>query len=445
MHGGANSLKKSHEKNLKKNLKKERKHLMKKIIALVLVLAMFFALAACGAPASSTTAGTTASGATTAGTTAAGSTTASAAKVKIGHYGPLTGSNSTTGNAGLDAFKLAIKLKNAAGGLNGQQIEGVYYDDAGTTEGAVKAVTRLIDTDKVQLLLGSQLSGNLQATGAQVEAAKIPEVGTGVSPVWLNNGWKFLFRALSDNAGGIKPIVDAMTQLGTTKLATLVYQDEGSISSAKQIVAEVKSRGTITITTEEVSQPNDTDWTGQLSKIVNTKPNGVMLFVQGEQASQMIKQLRNLGYKGYVYGPETMSLPKIREVGGTTANGIVFFAPHVIPDKVEEANSDLEKAFLDAYVKEYGKIPVSDVAYRVYDGMQILFKGVEDAKSVDGQKVRDAIAKISGLKLLAGTADFTKFTNGNCMSGMQIYITHGGKNILLSKFLATNPATTYAP
>ena len=58
-----------------------------------------------------------------------------------------------------------------------------HAHDSGTTEGAVKAVTRLIDTDKVQIMLGSQLSGNLQATGAQVEAAKIPEVGTGVSPV----------------------------------------------------------------------------------------------------------------------------------------------------------------------------------------------------------------------------------------------------------------------
>lgn len=423
---------------------------MRKILALVLALSMILALAACGTTATTAaaTTATTKTGSTTVAgsTTAAGTTTAAlAGKVKIGHYGPITGSNSTTGNAGLDAFKLAIKLKNASGGLLGSQIDSVYYDDAGTTEGAVKAVTRLIDTDKVNLLLGSQLSGNLQASGALVEAAKISEVGTGVSPVWLQNGWKYLFRALSDSKGGIVPLVDAMVQLGTTNLATLVYQDEGSISSAKLIVEEVKKRGTIKITTEEVSQPNDTDWTGQLSKIISTKPNGIMLFVQGEQASQMMKQLRNLGYKGYVYGPETMSLPKIRQVSGDLANGIVFFAPHVIPDKVEEANSDLEKAFLEAYVKEYGKMPVSDVAYRVYDGMQILFKGVEDAKAIDGAKVRDAIAKISGLKLLAGTADFSKFTDGNCMSGMQVYITHGGKNILLSKFLASNPATTYKP
>lgn len=411
---------------------------MKKFLALVLALSMILALAACGSTAT-TTAATTKAGGTTAATTASG------AKIKIGHYGPLTGSNATTGNAGLNAFKLAIKLKNASGGLNGQQIEGVYYDDAGTTEGAVKAVTRLIDTDKVQLLLGSQLSGNLQATGAQVEAAKIPEVGTGVSPVWLKNGWKFLFRALGDNTGGPVPLVDAMVKLGTTQLAVLTYQDEGSISISTQVVAEAKKRGTITVVSEQVSQPNDTDWTGQLSAIVSKKPNGVCLFVQGEQASQMIKQLRNLGYKGYVYGPETMSLPKIREVGGATANGIVFFAPHVVPDKAEDANSDLEKAFLEAYVKEYGSLPVSDVAYRVYDGMQILFKGVEDAKSVEGQKVRDAIAKISGLKLMAGTADFTKFTDGNCMSGYQIYITHGGKNVLLSKFLASNPVDTYKP
>lgn len=364
--------------------------------------------------------------------------------IKIGHFGPLTGAISASGQYAEKGLRLKVKQINEAGGINGKQLELIAYDDKGTAEAAVKAATRLIDEDKVTAIIGSQLSGNIQAAGERVEAAKVPLVGTGVSPVWLSNGWTYLFRALSNSTGGAAPLAEAMKQLGSTKVATIVYQDEGSMSAAKQVVEAMKAAG-IEITDEEVFQPNDTDWTGQFSKMISTNPNGILLLAQGEHVAPMMTQLRGLGYKGYVYGQETMSLPDIRKVGGENANGIVFYAPHCVPDAVEEANTDKEKAFLEAFSKEYGEMPASDVAYRAYDAMTILAEGLTKANSTDGTAIRDALKGISGLEVLAGTIDYTQFDNGEGMKGMQVFITHNGKNMLLDNFLKDNAADTYKP
>lgn len=421
---------------------------MKKALAVLMSAILMLSLAACGGGTSSTAAekgkseGSQAvSGSGTSET--GGEPAASGEVIKVGYFGPLTGPVSTSGQYAEKGVRLKVKQINDNGGINGKQLELISYDDKSTAEAAVKACTRLIEEDKVNVILGSQLSGNVQACGDRVEKAQIPLVGTGVSPVWLEQGWTYLFRALSNSTGGTGPLYESMKELGCTKLATICYQDEGSISGYNQIMDEVKKQGGIEVTTEEVFQPNDTDWTGQFSRMVATSPNGILLLAQGEQIGPMVKQLRSMGYNGYIYGPETMSLPDIRQVAGDAANGIVFYAPHCVPDAPEEANTEMETEFLNAFVEEYGEMPASDVAYRTYDAMTIIEEGLKNAASLDGPAIRDAIKGINGLEVLAGTIDYSQSDNGEGMKGMQIFITHAGKNSLLKNFLESNPADTY--
>jgi len=352
----------------------------------------------------------------------------------IGHYGGFTGAVATAGSNGRDGILLAVKLWNEKGGVLGGQIGVELYDDGSTTEGAVKGVSYLLDQVGVDGLIGSQLSGNIQATGDLVEAYQIPEVATGMNPAWLQKGWTYLFRALPNSSGGAAPLVDAMETLGSTKIASLVYQDDGNTSAYKQVKAVIESRDTVEIINEQQAMVGETDWTGALSAIINAQPSGVIIFAQAEQGSLMVKQIRNLGYTGYIYGCETFSSTDMRNVAGDAANGIVFFAPHCVPDSPEEGNSEAEIAFLTAWVEEYGKMPISDVAYRAFDATNVLLTAVEKAGTKDGPTVRDTIANMQ-IQLLAGPADYSAYDNGECLSGQQIYVTHGGKNIGWAKYL----------
>ena len=416
--------------------------MMKKILAILLAVLLIATLAACGGGGDTDTAATPAPPAG-GGETTADPPEASDEPILIGHFGPLTGPISASGQYAHLGVELAVALINEEGGLLGRPVELIVYDDAGTPEAAVRAAERLIEEDHVIGIIGSQLSGNVQAAGDRIEAAQIPIVATGVAPVITSNGWQYLFRALANSGGGAGPLVDAMVELGTTRLATIVFQDEGSMSSAEMILDAVANTN-IEVTTEEIFQPGDTDWTGQFSRMIATDPDGILLQAQGEHIGPMMMQLRALGYTGYVFGPETMSLPDIRAVGGDAANGIVFFAPHVIPDAIEEAGTDLEREFLENFVRVHGQFPGSDVAYRAFDAMTILAEGIRRAGSTDGAAIADAIRNMSGLQLLAGVADFTQFDNGESMSGMQVFITHNGRNQLFSSFLADYPIDYYS-
>lgn len=396
---------------------------MKKGLALLLAGTMVLSLAACSGSQSSS------AGTSTETTAAVGDV------IKLGYFGPETGPNSMTGQEARKGAQLKVKQINEAGGLLEKQVSLIVYDDKGTPEGAVKAATRLVEDDKVSAIVGSQLSSNLQAAGDKIEKGGIPCVGTGLGPVWLKNGWEYFFRSQGNSESGAVPLNDVMEQVGVKSLAVMIAQDEGSISSAKLVTEELEKRGIIDIVTSEVSQNTDTDWTGQLSKMISTKPDGIFLSVQVEQAGPMIKQVRGLGYTGFIFGNECLGMPDVRLVAGDAANGSIYYAVHVIPDSIEEANSEKEKAFLQAFVDEYGALPIGDVAYRTFDAVTIIAEGIEKAGTSEPTAIRDSIKQINNLEVLAGTIDYTQFDNGEGMVGTQIFITENGRNYLLDKYV----------
>lgn len=355
--------------------------------------------------------------------------------IRIGYYGPFTGANATTGVATFEGISIAIDEWNQNGGLLGKQIELVYYDDAGVTEAAVKAVTRLIDNDNVVGIIGSQMSANIVATGDMIEASKIPQVSCGLSASWLDQGYTYLFRTVPENTTGTESLARAIEEVGTTKLAVLCSKDEGSQSSCGQTLAALEAGGIVEVTIRTECTEDDTDWTGQLSSMLATNPDGVYLSIIGEYAGQVIKQLRSMGYTGYVFGHEVMSLNEIREIAQDGADGVIFFSTYNRPDAYEDCAPGIEKHYWDLHQQMYGTIPTNDNSYKGYDEANILFTAIKNAGSTDGTAIRDALAKLSGLECLAGTADYTAFDDGNGFASMNMYIITGGKIVLLSDYL----------
>ena len=134
----------------------------KKFLALVTASALALSLAACGGSSSSAASSAPAASGATSG--AAGS---SSGTFKLGVIGPLTGENAIYGQAVANGAQIAVDEINAAGGVKGKPLELVVYDDKSSPEGAVKAVTRMVDVDKVVAMVGSNSSPNIIA-GADI-------------------------------------------------------------------------------------------------------------------------------------------------------------------------------------------------------------------------------------------------------------------------------------
>jgi branched-chain amino acid transport system substrate-binding protein len=164
----------------------------------------------------------------------------------------------------------------------------------------------------------------------------------------------------------------------------------------------------ITVTTAEVYVEGDTDYSGQIAKIINTNPDAVFCSTFSVTQSAFAKQLRQLGYNGLVFNKETLSADNIA-VAGDAANYWAFMFPYITYSTVEESpeGTTLRK-FLEDFYAEYNEMPFHDCAYRGYDSMKVLAAAVEKAGTLDGKAVRDALESINDFDGIGGTYDFTQ-------------------------------------
>src|SRR6185312_10578055 len=96
--------------------------------------------------------------------------------IKIGQYASMTGSEATFGVSTDNGVKLAVKQRNAAGGVKGRQIQLITYDDQGKSQEAVTAVTRLIQQDNVVAVLGEVASSRSIAGGQVAQRLGVPMI-----------------------------------------------------------------------------------------------------------------------------------------------------------------------------------------------------------------------------------------------------------------------------
>jgi branched-chain amino acid transport system substrate-binding protein len=353
--------------------------------------------------------------------------------IRIGFYGPLSGPMSLSGIASQQGAELAIKEINAQGGILGRQLLLVPYDDRSSPEQAVRAVTRMIESDNVHVIVGSLHSGNILASAPVVERARIPKLGIGTSPVWLQQGYTYLFRPLANTNIIAVQLVDTIADLGFRRLGALGRSDEYGRTGVEDMRNQLQARGIEIL--EEWFNPGDTDFTGQLTRLIHSNIDALIAYGVDADQGPIMRQARQNGFSGLVFGPESLSVPSVKDVAGRDADGAVFGSSYVIPVRPEDAFDRRHEAFFRAFVAEFGKMPDSQTAMRCYDGVYIIAEAIRRANSLDGTAIRDQIAAMRGFEGLAGVFDFVG-NNGEGINEARIFAIHQGRDILLSDFLA---------
>jgi branched-chain amino acid transport system substrate-binding protein len=348
-------------------------------------------------------------------------------------YGPLSGPSASVGTSGQAGVKIAIKEINARGGVKGRPIELVEYDDQQNTETSVKVVTRLVQQDKVVAIIGSHISGSIFATTPITEEAKIIQMGAGTSPIWTRIGLKYTFRGTARSDLFNEDTYKAMKRMGATRVATIGAETEYAQTGIENFVKMIKAENVMQVVAQEGFTTGDTDFSGQIAKMLNAKPDAVLPYGGGEDLGKIVKQLRQKGYTGYIYGVESLADRQTLEVAGEYANDVIFSCTYFVPGNIADALSPLEKSFLEAHQREYGKLPVSEVSYRDYDGMNILAAAMEKAGDLSGDAIRKTIltSKFTGI---GGTFDFSD-ESGDGLLTSRTFIYSGGKAMLLDEYI----------
>lgn len=410
---------------------------LSKILALGLSLTMF--LTACGAGKTSTKTDETTTGAAVSESTTG---TAEVGEIFIiGNPQPLTGVNAQVGESANMAAELAVKVINKEGGFNGVPIKLVNYDDQGSPEEAVKIANKMIQVDKVDAILGSLTSSNVLAAGGIYNEAKIPTIGTGNSPTWMQQGWEYVFRAGLNTALSMPHVTEKMLNLDVKKVAVFRGLDDAAKTSAETFIEEAKKAG-IEVTTIESYTEGDTDFSGQVAKMINSKPDAVFCSTNGPTQAIFAKQLRQLGFDKLCFNREGIPVDTIN-VAGDAVNNWVFAYPYVVYNSIEEAKDPEMKEFLELYVQAYGVMPFHDCAYRSWDAMMVFWEASKIAGSNDKEAIKDAISKIKDFKSLGGILDFTDGTREG-LHTLNDYIIIDGKYLDFNEWIKAGNITKLA-
>jgi branched-chain amino acid transport system substrate-binding protein len=260
---------------------------------------------------------------------------------------------------------------------------------------------RLILLDKVTAMVGSLHSGNILAAAPILEQYKIPTVGAGTSPTWLEQGYKYLFRAIGNSELSVKELARYAATTDIKRVSIIQSDDEYGRIGAKLFIEHAQKHD-IEILANESFTHGDRDFTGQFARILKGNPQAVFVWALGDDLGSVTKQLRQIGYDGLILGAEGYTLPQVLKVAGSAANNVVFAAQYLLYDTPEEAQDPLLRSFLKRYIDKHGQRPVSDNAYRGYDSVMIIAEAIRRAGNLNTQQIREQISEIENFEGLAG-------------------------------------------
>ncbi|MCE1206772.1 MAG: ABC transporter substrate-binding protein [Spirochaetia bacterium] len=322
--------------------------------------------------------------------------------VKFGVFEPLTGANAGGGALEVEGIKLANELyPTVTVGGKEYKIELVIADNKSDKVEAANAAQRLVDKDKVHVVLGSWGSSLSMAAGPIVKQAKTPAVGLSCTNPLVTKGNEYYFRVcFLDPFQGTVMATYAAKELGAKKAVIIrEVSNDYSVGLAKYFVDSFKqlTGDDASILAELNYNTGDTDFAAQLTEIKKFKPD--VIFAPGNftESALIIKQARELGIKTPFLGGDTWETPEFLDVGKAAVEGAVFSTFFATEVPITETS----KVFLDAYRQKYNKEPAAVTALG-FDGYLVARAAIEKAQSLDKVKIRDEIAKTANFPGAAG-------------------------------------------
>ena len=348
----------------------------------------------------------------------------SADVIKIGVFEPLTGANAAGGALEVEGIRLAHEL-NPTVEVAGKtyNVELVIVDNRSDRIEAANAVQRLVDRDKVHVILGSWGSGYSMA-GGEVSKGKVPSIGLSCTNplVTLGNDWYFRVCFIDDFQGTVMANYAYNDLNARTAVIVQEITNDYSVGLAKFFSDNfIKLTGNPNAILATVSyNTGDQEFSSQLTTIRARNPD--VIFAPGNftESALVIKQARELGITTPIIGGDTWETPEFIEVGGDRVEGSAFSTFFA----AEFAGTPQAKKFLEEYAKRYTKEAAAVTALG-YDGYLVALDAIKRAGSTDPAKIRDAIAKTSGFVGATGTT--TLDVNGDATKSAYIKTVQGGR------------------
>jgi len=379
----------------------------KKQISLLLVLTLTFTLfTGCASKSSSAS---------------APGSSASKDPIRIGLAAALTTDLNMGDTLVLDGTKMAVDEINAKGGIMGRQIKTITEDSANNNTGAINAVNRLINQDKVDVILGTSMSTQILAVKQLVTDAKMMMFGYGSNVKCTQDYPWFVRMRPSDKVAASAAVNYAVDVLKKKRVAITYVSDDFGVG-AKDIMVKLLNDKNLKPVVVATYNGDAKDFSPVLLQIKQNNADIIIDFSHEQTSALLQVQNKKLGINLPVILSAAAVAPTTRNMAGNDA----IEGNYVVADCVLEGNSDAaRKEFIAKYKAEFNKEPDYH-SITAYDAVYLYKQAVETAKSTKSEDVQKAVWQVRGFKGILGEYSFTN-NNGDGRTQLDIGQFKAGK------------------
>ena len=344
--------------------------------------------------------------------------------LKIGMVVPVTGSLAEPGLYQIQGAKLAVEEINKIGGVLGRRIELVIEDNQTTNPGSVLAFSKLAGDKDIPAFIGSIRSTQVHAMAPDIQRFGKPVMIGGTDPQLTHMGNLWLFRCRPNDIYSARVIADyGVNTLGKKKWAIVHSTDAFGTNGMRNLVEVLKGMGVEPSLVQGYTN-NSQDFTPVALAVKRSGADIMGTYMTFEtDVGIFAKQLRQLGVNiAWVGSPSTATTTALK-LGGAALNG-----SYIVAD-FNRDSSPAAKEFAAKYEAAYKSAPDLFGAW-TYDAVHVLALAIDNAKSLDPERIRQAILSVKGCSGAEGTYNFDQ--NGDGLHGYNIVKNDNGRIVFES-------------
>lgn len=273
--------------------------------------------------------------------------------ISIGIAVAQTSNVALLGQEEVTGAKIAEAYFNKQGGINGTPIRLVFQDTAGDEQGAINAFNTLISQDKVVGIVGPTLSQQAFSADPIAERAGVPVIAPSNTAKGIPELGKYISRVSAPVAVVAPNAIAAALKINPQikKVAVFFAQNDAFSKSETGTFQETVKQKGLEIATVQTFQTTDTDFQSQVTNAINIKPDLIIISGLSADGGNLVKQLRELGYKGLIIGGNGLNTSNILPVCKALCDGIII-AQAYSPELKNEVNTAFRKIYIDQNKKE---------------------------------------------------------------------------------------------
>jgi branched-chain amino acid transport system substrate-binding protein len=344
--------------------------------------------------------------------------------LKVGVILPLTGDAAAYGTSARAGMDLAFEELNAAGGINGQRVQPIYEDSKADAKAAVTALQKLVDLDKVPVVLGPMTSSEALAVAPVAERRRVVLFTPTASAPALTTAGDYVFRNLtSDLYDGIAMAKYAHDTLKVKSAAICYTNNDFGLGLRQAFEQEFKRLGGSVVDVEALAV-GATDFRSQIQKVKQAAPE-VLFLVGGKEMGRFLKQAKELAVRARVLSVAVFEDPEILSVAGSAANGAHYTYRTYDPGDKEGAVAEFVKKFKARFKKE------PDIyAALSFDAVNLLAEAVK-THGATSDHIKAGLYAIKDFPGVTGTTTFDR--NGDVVKPIGIKMVKDGKFIWVER------------